>query len=65
MAKETVSFEDIKCIRSTDKAILVEVEGEEVWIPLSQVDDDSEVYEEGDEGTLVITQWIADKLGLS
>ena len=35
------------------------IDGKEVWIPQSQVDDASEVYSVGDEGTLVITEWIA------
>ena len=53
-----------KAIKSTDKAVLIETEGEEFWIPQSQIEDDSEVWEEGDEGTLVITDWIAEKKGL-
>jgi hypothetical protein len=52
-------------LRSTDKALLVEVEGREIWIPQSQVDDDSEVYEEGQTGTLIVSDWIADEKGLT
>ena len=33
--------------------------GHVVWIPKSQIDDDSEVYKKGTEGLLVITEWIA------
>lgn len=64
MQDPPVSIEDVACLRATEKAILVNVDGEELWIPLSQVDDDSEVYSEGDEGTLIITAWIARQKGL-
>jgi hypothetical protein len=53
----------------TKQSILVYTEdfGEE-WIPLSQIHDDSELYDNakrGDEGELVVTQWLADKRGWS
>lgn len=60
----TVGYEDVECIAQSDLAILVIIEGDEYWIPQSQVDDDSEVWKKGDEGTLVITQYIAEKKGL-
>lgn len=51
--------------KATEKALLVEVDGEEVWLPRSQiVEDESEALEEGDTGTLAITQWIAREKGL-
>jgi len=61
---ETVEFEDTHCIKDTDDAILVVVDDRQVWIPQSQVDDDSEVYEKGHSGTLVISEWIAIQKGL-
>ena len=61
--KTKFSIEDVLCLRQTDKAILVIVDGEEEWVPQSQVDDDSEVWQEGDEGTLVVSGWFADKKG--
>jgi hypothetical protein len=45
---------------ATTKAILVVCEGEEAWIPTSQIHDDSEVYKAGTEGTLVIPRWVAE-----
>ena len=49
------------------KAILVEDEdGEEVWILNSQIDDDSEIWEDSElkeEGKLVISEWLATKKG--
>lgn len=54
-----VRFQDVRCLRETDKAILVEIDETEYWIPKSQIDQDSEVFEDMDEGELVITEWIA------
>jgi hypothetical protein len=61
---ETVSIEDVKCIQETAAALLCVIDGDEVWIPKSQIHDDSEVYDEGSSGTLVITEWIAREKGL-
>lgn len=54
------------CKKATDNALLVEVDGEEIWIPQSQILADSEVYDDDENsiGTLVITEWIATKKGL-
>lgn len=62
----TVRIPDVVCIRATDAAMLCLVNEEEVWIPKSQVDDDSEVFDDDDNstGTLVISEWIAKKKGL-
>jgi hypothetical protein len=49
---------------STGGALLVDADGEEVWIPQSMIDDKSEVYREGDEGELVIPLDFAEKKGL-
>jgi len=56
-----------KCIRETAKAILVDIleeDGDEKWIPKSQIHDDSEVYGKGHEGRLIVSAWFADKEGL-
>lgn len=58
------TFSDYTCTRETEKAILVEGgDGEETWIPKSQIDDDSEVYKKDTEGDLVISEFLAEKLG--
>lgn len=44
--------------------LLCLIDEEEHWIPRSQIDDDSEVYEVGHSGELVVSQWIADEKGL-
>lgn len=64
---EPVEIEGCKATRETDKALLVEVEetGEEYWIPKSQIQDDSEVYEKGHEGKLVLPRWLAKEKGLA
>jgi len=56
-------FPDALAIRETAKALLVEVEGEERWVPKSCIHDDSEVWKEGDEGTLALMGWFAEKDG--
>jgi hypothetical protein len=63
--REKVWIKDVVVIKRTDKAALCLIEEDEVWIPQSQIDDDSEVWDEGDEGTLVISQWIADQKKIS
>ena len=55
-----VEVDSCVCNIATAKAILVVCEGEEAWIPTSQVHDDSEVYKAGTEGTLVIPRWVAE-----
>jgi hypothetical protein len=61
---EPVYLEDVVVKAVTDKALLIEYEGEEEWIPKSQiVEDESVVHEKGDKGTLAITQWIASQKG--
>ena len=63
--EEKAEFDDVVCEQSTDKAILCVFEdGTKHWIPNSQVDDDSEVYEHGHEGKLVVSLWIAEQKGL-
>ena len=61
----SVHIENAKCVKATEAAILVEIEGAQHWIPQSCVTDESEVWKEGQEGTLVITDWIAEQKGLA
>lgn len=55
----TARIEDVSCLRQTDKAILVAIDGKELWVPQSVIDDDSEVWKKGDEGALVVHRWFA------
>lgn len=61
---EVVTLNGVACIRGTEAALLCRIDGKEVWIPRSHVDDDSEVWEPGQEGDLVISEWIATQKGL-
>ncbi len=57
--QETVDLE-VNIIHETDSAILVDYDGEEVWLPLSQV---LEIHRTKP-ATIVITEWIALKKDL-
>jgi hypothetical protein len=65
MSDETFKVEKAKCIQETPKAILVEMPGKRqpMWIPQSQVHEDSEVWKEGDTGRLVVSMWFAEQRG--
>lgn len=64
MRRDVVSFDNVQVKAASDKALLCVIEGEEYWIPQTQIDDDSEVYKKGDEGKLVVNRWIAKQKGL-
>ena len=51
-------------IKATKLALLCDFGDKEAWIPQSLIDDDSEVYKEGDEGILIIPEWLALDKGL-
>lgn len=57
---------EANCIKERPSALLVDIDGDEYWIPKSQIHDNSEVYDadEHSEGTLVITEWIAKQKNL-
>jgi len=64
VAQEMVEFEEVELVRSTDKAGLFRIDEEEHWIPWSQVDEGCELKKDGDIGTLICTEWIAEQKGL-
>ena len=54
-----------ECLRETDRALLVRLrDGTEEWFPKSVIHDDSEVFEPGQEGEIVVQGWFARKAGL-
>lgn len=66
-----MAFEGVKIgngvgVKETERALLVKLDDEEDerWIPKSVIHDDSEVFEEGGEGTVVVAPWWAKKEGL-
>jgi hypothetical protein len=54
---------DVEVLRETEKALLVRAEtGDEVWIPKSLVDDDSECFSlKSSPGTMLLPGWFARK----
>lgn len=60
---------DVRVNGSTDKGLWVRIPDvdpdKDQFIPSSQIDDDSPVYKEGDEGDLIISGWFADQRGWS
>jgi hypothetical protein len=65
MPRPKVSLDEVFCKAETEDAILCSVPNQGlVWIPKSQVDDDSEVQERNDTGTLIISEWWAEKKDL-
>lgn len=60
---ETHSIKEAECVKESTDAILVLFDGEEHWIPKSQIDPESEVQGEGDDGELIVTQWLAEQRG--
>lgn len=64
-----IYLENCEIIKKTDSAILVSFyvndEEEQEWFPLSQVEDNGEHLDEGDENvTVAITHWIANHKGI-
>ena len=60
-----IEINNVKLIHSTEKAGLFEFldyDNEREWVPGSQIDEGS-VDRDGDTGTLVVTDWMAEKLG--
>lgn len=64
MADQAEIYVD-EVIKTTDRACLCNIDGDEVWIPWSLIDDGSDVYEEGDSGTIYVPVWFAEKEGLA
>lgn len=70
MNKEVFKIENSKCIKHARKngtisaiLVLVPLSSKLEWIPFDHVDEDSEVWHTGDEGILIISEWIAEKKG--
>lgn len=64
VSEREVSFLDVEAIAETAKALLVAIADREVWIPFSQLSDESEVSAKGNYGTLVVRRWFAERAGL-
>jgi len=65
---EKHEINDCKAVGGTEKALRVlgvhaKDPHKHEWIPRSVIHDDSEVFDEGHEGTLVVKLWFAEKQG--
>lgn len=59
-----VHLENVDVVAETDRAFLIEYDGERHWVPRSQVCDEED-YAKDDKGvTMSITEWMANKLGI-
>jgi hypothetical protein len=56
-------IEDCKAVGSTEMGIWVSCPDwdKEEFVPQSKIDDDSNLWKEGDEGALVVDGWLADQ----
>ncbi len=62
---EHVDFDNTVVRSETDEAIQVELDdGRTFWIPKSLIHDDSESYELGTDGTLIVPEWLASVKGM-
>jgi hypothetical protein len=66
VSQENKTFDEAIFKRASEKAVLVEIDKKEYWIPKSQIVDTDfdESSEPGDIGTIVMTGWIAEQKGL-
>lgn len=62
---DKVRLEGCKAVGSTDKGLWIQGPDfdEDVFVPQSQIDDESEVWKEGQEGELVVSAWFAGRRG--
>ncbi len=60
-----VTIEGVIVLSETEAAIKCQIGKRAVWVPKSQITDDSEVYEADQCGKLVVTAWFAEKEDLS
>jgi hypothetical protein len=51
------------CVKETELAICIEIDGDSQWIPRSLIDGDPPEKGDGD-GTILVALWFAEKEGL-
>jgi hypothetical protein len=66
VSQENKTFDEAIFKRASEKAVLVEIDKKEYWIPKSQIVDTTfdENSEPGDIGEIEMTGWIAEQKGL-
>ena len=63
-AVETAMFRAVEVIRDAGTAFLCLIGTKQVWVPLTEIRYGSEVARIGDRGRLIISEWLAQKMGL-
>lgn len=65
-ATNYVHLEGCDVLKVTEKAVLIKLDDEQHWIPVSQLaDGEDHNLEDGDKGvTVSITEWIAEQKGI-
>lgn len=65
-ASNFVHLDDCNILAVTDKAVLIQHDGQEYWIPVSQLaDGEDHPYEKGDkEITVSLSEWICKAKGI-
>lgn len=62
---EYTCLEDVTLIRSTEKAGLFDIDGEEIWIPWSCIEEnEGDVCHDHEQGTIHVVNWFVEKEGL-
>lgn len=61
--EDTFTIEKAYCTYDSGKALKIHAEcfDEPVWVPHSQIHDNSEVFQKEDSGNLVVTMWFAEQ----
>jgi hypothetical protein len=63
-ASETAIFRGVDVVRDAGTAFLCSVGRKQVWVPLTEVCYGTNLTKTGDHGTLIISRWLARRLGL-
>lgn len=60
---ETVAIKGVRALRASERGLYCYIEQTRSnrWLPQSHIAPESEVRAPGDEGTLVISRWLADR----
>lgn len=63
--EQVIEVDFVELLHQTEQAILVRPEnGEKIWIPKKWVSPETELFNKGDVGTLVVARWWALENGL-
>ena len=60
----TDTFENVEVLAETHLALLCVIEGDDYWIPRSQIREGTEIGSKHEIGRLVVSHWIAVEKGL-